>query len=285
MEPGTPGEPERRWRGVALAVIFAWYAIARILEIVPGSIPQTAIVALDVSGALAFALVDGARVYGARGILVFAGICVVVGNVVENLGVVTGFPFGHYYFVNLMGPKLWHVPVLLGLAYIGMAYVSWRVAGAIVGPAGWGARGLEAPLVASAVMTSWDLAQDPVWATVLHGWVWRDGGRWFGVPVSNYLGWYGTVLLIYLLFAFYLRKRADAAEAGGSAGPALLFYAVCATGNVMQILPSQAVAVVADPTGRLWQVADILHASALVSIFVMGGFAVLGRAREARRAL
>lgn len=267
---------------VALGVVFAWYAIARILEIFPGSIPQTAIVALDVLGALAFALVDGARGYGLRGIVVFAGICVVVGNVVENLGVATGFPFGHYSFVNLMGPKLWHVPVLLGLAYIGMAYVAWRVAGAIAGPVSFaGARVLALPLLAAAIMTSWDVAQDPVWATVLHGWVWRDGGPWFGVPVSNYLGWYGTVLLIYLLFAVYLRKSGDAAK--GSAGPALLFYAVCAAGNVMQILPRQAVGVVADPTGKLWQVGDITRASALVSIFVMGGFAVVGWMRQARR--
>jgi len=271
---------------VALGVIFAWYSMARILEIFSGSIPQTAIVALDVLGALAFALVDGTRGYGLRGIVVFAGICVVVGNVVENLGVVTGFPFGHYYFVNLMGPKLWHVPALLGLAYIGMAYVSWRVAGAILGPVSFaGARVLAVPLLASAVMTSWDLAQDPVWATVLHGWVWRDGGAWFGVPASNYLGWYGTVFVIYLLFAVYLRKSGDAAGANGSAGPALLFYAVCAAGNVVQILPRQAVAVVADPTGKLWQVADILHGSALVSIFVMGGFAVLGWMRRAGRGL
>jgi len=270
---------------VPLAVIFASYAIARILEILPASIPQTAIVALDVLGALAFALVDGARVYRLRGILVFAGICIVVGNIAENLSVVMGFPFGHYYFVNLMGPKLGHVPVLLGLAYIGMAYVSWRVAGAIVGPAGWGARGLEVPLVASAVMTSWDLAQDPVWATVLHGWVWRDGGAWFGVPVSNYLGWYGTVLVIYLLFALYLRRRGKVAGAHAAAGPALLFYAMCAAGNVMQVLPRHGHAVVADPTGKLWQVADITHASALVSIFVMGGFAALGWVRQARRGL
>jgi putative membrane protein len=269
-----------------LAVIFAWYSIARILEILPTSIPQTAIVALDVLGALAFALVDGTRAYRVRGILVFAGICIVVGNVAENLGVATGFPFGRYYFVNLMGPKLWHVPVLLGLAYIGMAYVSWTVARAILGPVGFaGARVLAVPLLASAVMTSWDLAQDPVWATVLHGWVWRDGGAWFGVPASNYLGWYGTVFVIYLLLAVYLRKSGDAAGANGSAGPALLFYALCAAGNVLQVLPRQATAAVADPTGRVWQVADILHGSALVSIFVMGGFAVLGWMRRAGRGL
>jgi putative membrane protein len=267
-------------------LLLACYLGARVLEVVPASIPRTAIVALDVISAMAFALVDGAHHYRLRGILAFALICIVVGNLVENLGVATGFPFGRYYFVELMGPKLFQVPVLLGLAYIGMAYVSWSVARLIVGgahsPEG-GSGLLPVPAVAAFVMVAWDLAQDPVWSTVLHGWVWRDGGPWFGVPISNYLGWYGTVFLIYLLFALYLRRRPVQATAGPepSLRPALLFYAVCAACNVLQTIPPAIPAIVADPTGKQWQAADITAASALVSIFVMGGFAVIAAARLA----
>ena len=214
---------------LALSLILASYACARILEVAPTSIPRTAIVALDVLSAMAFALTDGVRHYRLRGILVFTVICTVLGNLVENLGVTTGFPFGHYYFVELMGPKLFHVPVLLGLAYIGMAYVSWMLARLIVGHSYAPVSGIRVatlPLVASFVMVAWDLAQDPVWATILHGWVWRDGGPWFGVPISNYLGWYGTVFTIYLFFALYLRCRPalPIATSMASLRPALLFY-------------------------------------------------------------
>jgi putative membrane protein len=240
-----------------------------------------AIVALDVVSAMAFALTDGSRHYRLRGILVFACICTVVGNLVENLGVTTGFPFGRYYFVELMGPKLFHVPVLLGLAYIGMAYVSWALAGVIVGrpdaPIG-GARLFTLPLLASAIMTAWDLAQDPVWATVLHGWVWRDGGTWFGVPVSNYFGWYANLFVIYLLFALYLRRNPARSIAASRASwrPTLIFYGLCAAGNVLQVKSTYPIsALVQDPTGKLWRVADITAASALVSIFLMGGFVAL----------
>jgi putative membrane protein len=263
--------------GVALGLILATYACARVLEIAPTSIPRTAVVALDVLSALAFALVDGARHYRLRGMLVFAVICAVVGNLSENLSVNTGFPFGHYYFSELMGPKLFQVPVLLGLAYIGMAYVSWVVARLIVGdpkaPVA-GARLIALPLVASFVMVAWDLAQDPVWGTVLHGWVWRDGGPWFGVPVSNYLGWFGTVFTIYLLFALHLRRHPvpHISPDRGSWRPALLFYAFCAAGNVLQTIPRAVPAVVQDPAGHTWRVADITGASALVSTLVMGAF-------------
>ena len=275
----------RRFGAVfALGLILASYACARILEVVPSSLPRTAIVALDVLSAMAFALFDGARHYRLRGILAFAAICAIVGNITENLSVVTGFPFGRYYFVELMGPKLLHVPVLLGLAYIGMAYVSWTLARLIVGnrsaPVA-AAQVLTLPLAASFIMVAWDLAQDPVWATVLHGWVWRDGGHWFGVPVSNYLGWYGTVFAIYLLFALYLRRRpAQALPASrGRWHPALLFYTLCAAGNVLQTVPKAVPAIVLDSTGKPWRVADITGASALVSIFVMGAFSVLAWTR------
>src|SRR5580692_4711424 len=129
--PRPPSQPPHLMNAPAsrritpiLAIVFAAYVTARALEIAPSHIPRIAIVALDVISALAFALVDGTRTLGIRGILIFAAICIFVGNIIENLGVATGFPFGHYYFAELMGPKLFYVPVLLGLAYIGMAYVS-----------------------------------------------------------------------------------------------------------------------------------------------------------------
>jgi uncharacterized membrane protein len=275
------------WRTAsALGFILALYALARILEVAPTPLPQTAIVALDVLSSMAFALVHGARHYGLRGILAFTAICVVVSNAIENLGVLTGFPFGRYYFAGLMGPKLFNVPVLLGLAYIGMAYVSWTLARLIAGHADAQAPGthlLMLPTVASFIMVAWDLAQDPVWATVLHGWVWLDGGPWFGVPISNYLGWYLTVFIIYLTFALDLRRwPAEAVPAARASWlAAVLFYAVCAAGNVLQRIPTPNPAVVLDPTGKQWRVSDITGASALVSIFVMGAFAVLGWLRPA----
>ncbi|HVZ84399.1 MAG TPA: carotenoid biosynthesis protein [Terracidiphilus sp.] len=270
--------PAASARSFTLSVIFIAYATARMLEIAQPPISRTAIVALDVLSAMAFALVDGARRYGLRGILVFAGICAVVGNVIENIGVVTGFPFGHYYFVELMGPKLFHVPVLLGLAYIGMAYVSWVLACAIA-CSHW----IATPFLAACIMTAWDLAQDPVWATVLHGWVWRDGGAWFGVPLTNYLGWLGTVFFIYVLFATHLRHQPRAVGTSAPVFPAVLFYALCGAGNVAQCIPHTSPAFAADPTGKLWRVEDILHASALVSVFVMGTFAALAWARTRKR--
>ena len=273
-----------RATNLLLVLIVAIYGITRLLESTSHSSAPTVLVALDILSALAFALIHGARHYGVRGIGVFVAICLIVGNVIENIGVMTGFPFGRYFFADLMGPKLFNVPILLGCAYIGMAYVSYVLASILLGridPILAGAHSFALPVVAGFIMVAWDLAQDPVWATVLHGWIWRDGGPWFGVPVSNYFGWYLNVFLIYLLFTVFLSRRPARHIRAESASwtLAILLYSVCAAGNVLQCIPSPNPATTADPTGKLWRVTDITGASALISIFVMGAFAVFAWVR------
>src|SRR5579863_4219522 len=160
--------PHGRSANYPLGLIVVAYPAARFLEVIPNHLPQTAIVALDVLSALAFAIVHGAWQYGWRGIAAFIAICLVLGNLSENLSIATGFPFGHYYFAGLMGVKIFNVPILFGLADIGIAYVAWTVARLIAGDAGSpvSRTGVFAlPLIASFIMVAWDLAQDPVWAT------------------------------------------------------------------------------------------------------------------------
>jgi Carotenoid biosynthesis protein len=53
-------------------------------------------------------------------------------------------------------------------------------------------------------MVSWDVAMDPYQSTVTGDWIWHDGGGYFGVPLHNYAGWFGTVftfMLVYFVFA------------------------------------------------------------------------------------
>ena len=175
-----------RTSALVFTFVLAACTFARVLEVIPIRVPSLVIVALKVLSALAFAVVDGARHYRLRGILVFAAICALVDNIAENLSFSTGFPFGHDYFTGLMGAKLFQVPGLPGLASIGMAYISWTLGRPIAGQA---TNLFTVPITASFIMVAWDFAQDSVWGTVLNGWAWIDGAPWFGVPISNYFGW------------------------------------------------------------------------------------------------
>lgn len=271
---------------ITLTALLALYAFARILEILPFSTPSTPIVALEILSALAFALIHGAQHYRLRGILAFAAITLILGNIVETIGVHTGLPYGHYEFLPLMGPQLNRVPILLGLAYIGMAYASWTLARLILGATAIrlaGSQLITVPILAAVIMTAWDFAQDPVWSTLLHAWRWYDGGVWFGVPLTNYAGWLLTVFLIYVAFALLLRRSgAFPVPARPHWRAAVLLYALCALGNVLQLLRPQSAEVIADPSGAQWHTAAILSASALVSVFFMGSFAVAAWLRIAK---
>jgi putative membrane protein len=269
---------------LALWALLMLYAGARVLQVSPGKVPIVLVVALHVLPPIVFALIHGAMFCRWRGILIFFAVCLVVGNIFENVGVRTGFPFGHYYFTDLMGPKLFVVPIQLGLAYLGMAYLSWTLARLILGGMRnplEGSRVVTLPLVAAFIMVAWDFSQDPIWSTILHLWIWQQGGAYFGVPASNFFGWFLTVYVFYQLFALYLRGRSMKPEPlpPGYWHVAVLFYAVSAVGNILLALPLAGPSVVSDPTGALWRVSDITGTCALVSIFTMGVFAVMAWVR------
>jgi putative membrane protein len=134
-------------------------------------------------------------------------------------------------------------------------------------------------------MVAWDLSQDPVWATVLHAWIFPGGGAYFGVPISNFLGWYLTVYVLYQSFALYLRERLPDSKSlpPGYWRQAVFFYTVSAAGNLLLMLPQTRFRVVADPTGVQWRVSDITTTCALVTIFTMGAFALMAWVRLADR--
>jgi uncharacterized membrane protein len=272
------GKNIERWKSM-LWMLMLIYAGSRLLQVFPSGIPMLAIVALHVIPPAVFALIHGAMFYRIRGILAFVAISVLVGNVFENLGVRTGFPFGHYYFTEVMGPKILVVPVFLGLAYVGMAYLSWTLARLILEETQRplaGSRVITLALLASAIMVSWDLSMDSVWSTIVRAWIWPRGGIYFGVPLTNFLGWFVTGYVFYQLFAVYLRNRsAGNALPAGYWNMAVAFYAVSAAGNLLLLIPRPGPAVVSDPSGVPWKVSSITAASAVATISTMGGFALL----------
>jgi uncharacterized membrane protein len=261
-----------------LSTLLFLYLIGRVLQLFAGRVPNLVIVVFHVIPPAVFALIHGARIYGSRGILVFFGACLGVATFFESLSLRTGFPFGHDRFTDLMGPKISGLPVLLALAWVGMGYLSWVVSRAVLGgedkPLS-GRKMVLMPLLASFVMTSWDLSMEAVWAGVDGGWVWRDGGPYFGVPISNFFGWFLTTYVFYQLFAFYLREREPVPANARHWFLAILFYALSALGNLLMIAPPSLGSVFVDATGKPWTIANILWTSRLVSIFLMMPFSLI----------
>jgi len=176
-----------------LWVLAAVYGAALVSNISFGlSIP----IALVLLVSVVFALVHGAARYGWRGIAAFVVICLVVSNILENTSILTGFPFGHYHYTDQLGPKLFLVPLLIGPAYFANGYFAWVIGNVLVGDVRRGSRAfttIAVPVIGSFAMVMWDLTFDPRPSTIQHQWIWEQGGGYFGVPLTNYLGWFFTV--------------------------------------------------------------------------------------------
>jgi putative membrane protein len=275
LTPGKGGNLSPR----LMYLLLLLYVAARILQPFAGKVPTLLIVVLHVLPPAAFAFLHGRMVYRTRGILVFLAVCLGVGAFFESLGLRTGFPFGSYYFTDLMGPKVFQLPVLLVLAYVGMGYVSWVIGLLILGSPARTLTGRQVvllPPVASFVMVAWDLAMDPVWTNIDHAWVWRNGGAYFGVPVSNFFGWFLTIYVIYQVFAVYLRNRAFPSLPPEFWRLPVLFYGASAAGNLLLAIPSSTAGTV---TTSNWTASGIVGVCVLVSFFVMGPFTLIAWSR------
>jgi uncharacterized membrane protein len=271
----------------AIAVLFAVFMLLTslfptLLPPGPGGIVNTMLL-------VAFALVHGVVTYGGRGILFFALTCLVVSNIFENLSIITGFPFGHYHYTEILGPKIFLVPITIGGAYFGAGYLSWVISLVLLGrtnePIDRFAR-WALPVVASFLMASWDFMLDPVASTVQHDWIWENGGGFFGVPFSNYLGWLLTVFIFFSIFSGYAAVRSHSAPQGirhtrEFYAPAIIMYALLGVRNaLMSFVPSENSRIV-DAVGHVWMRHDIYEATALAAIFTAISLSILAALRLA----
>lgn len=269
-----------RWQtGILWATLFL-YALGRILQLYPERFSILPIVFLQVVPPAVFALVHGCILYRLKGMFAFTVLCLGAGALCESLSLRTGFPFGHYYFTDFMGPKVLQVPILLVLAYLGIGYCSWILSLLILGIRRQPltrSRAIALPLLASLIMLAWDFSMEAIWSTVDRAWIWRDGGPFFGVPLSNFFGWYFTAFLFYQAFALYCRANPmrPLPASPNYWRAAILCYGVCAFGNLLIFKAGLFPYSVTDASGKTWLTMDILIACTLVSLFAMVPMALL----------
>lgn len=230
-----------------------------------------------------FTLIHGAKRYGWKGIIIFTVITLIVSNILENLSIVTGFPFGHYYYTDALGPKLFLVPILIGPAYVSFGYLAWVLSTILVGEVRRRSTvftTVAVSLVASFIMVAWDLSLDPTASTINHSWIWTQGGGYFGVPISNFLGWSFTVYVFLQLFALYVRQRGRPDDLSSRAIPithhlqVILVYMWTGVWFVLVYLLSSNMQVT-DAVGKVWRTSDIYETSAIMAIYTMVFISIL----------
>ncbi len=264
LTDSTPTRNQRLTDGVLWAIVGAYLIGSRII---PGFITPLL---------FPFALLHGAKRYGWKGIGVFMVVTLIVSNILENSSILTGFPFGHYYYTDSLGPKIALVPFFISLSYISFGYLAWVFSTILVGEVRRNSTILTTvavSLVASFVMVDWDFSLDPIASTINHAWIWTQGGGYFGVPISNFLGWSFTVWIFFQLFALYQRRGAS--EDLSRALPtthylqSIIVYFWTGFGFVLGYLLRPTNTAISDAVGHVWQTGDIYETMAISAIYTM----------------
>jgi uncharacterized membrane protein len=136
----------------------------------------------------------------------------------EFIGVSTGIPFGQYSYTTTLSPALGPVPIFIPLIWCALGYFCMEAS--------------DYYIMASALMVSLDLSFDPVFSGSLHLWTWQSQGQYFGVPLSNFFGWFLASLSFFAIFFFSTRRQTK------SSSYAIAFYYLFGLDNVIGDLTS-----------------------------------------------
>lgn len=121
------------------------------------------------------------KTYGGKAWLLFL-VAFAFGLGIEWLGKTTGIPFGNYRY-TASGPSLLGVPLLVPLGWWAFSIIALSIS----------PKGMKL-LVAPLALVAWDIGLDPL--MVSQGFWQFEQGIYYGIPLTNFLGWYLSGLLL-----------------------------------------------------------------------------------------
>ena len=180
-----------------------WYAIGIVLlsfHLVPPWLEWANVVFLITAGLLSM-------LYFYRSHTPFKGagivtLVFVLSMGMESLGVHTGLFFGDYTYMTDFGPKVAGVPITIGFAWVmvmGTSHVLAAPITRVFRRFAWFIYACYGALIATAL----DLIIDPVAYKVKLYWVWHEGGAYYDIPFTNFLGWFILSFALHLFIYFF----------------------------------------------------------------------------------
>ncbi len=132
------------------------------------------------------------------------GIIYLAGFIIEAIGVNTGTIFGHYIYGDSLGLKLFSTPLMIGLNWLLLVYLTASVMEQT------GIHSALKIIIGALLMIGYDIILEQV-APAIDMWYWQDGNA----PLQNYLSWFIIAL------AFHALARAFKANMKNKLGPFL----------------------------------------------------------------
>jgi len=154
-----------------------------------------------------FAMAHALFMLGWRRAVAFFGLTAVIAFGFEFVGQATGVIFGRYAYTDVLGWKLFGIPVTVLLVYFMVIYPCTVITNLIISAHPVTQRNsvrwvLWSAVLTAFIMTAWDLTLDPLMANQVKAWLWLDGGQYFAVPFQNFFGWLATTFSIATAYRF-----------------------------------------------------------------------------------
>ncbi|MCI3922526.1 carotenoid biosynthesis protein [Paenibacillus sp. TRM 82003] len=200
------------------ALYLLWFAIGYLLvafDALPPSLRWANAAYLVLAGLLAFQWLF--RRLGARRAAVAAAGTGVISFAAEWFGVKTGLWFGDYVYGDAFAPLLFGVPLGIPFAWLAVltaanAFQPFRGGSILLRAAG-----------GATLAVAFDAALDPV-AAASGYWTWLQSGTlsFYGVPASNFAGWWLTSFVILVVLGPLWRRADTPARTEEADAPMLL---------------------------------------------------------------
>jgi putative membrane protein len=117
---------------------------------------------------------------------------------VEAVGATTGWPFGAYSYTSAFGYQIGGVlPVSVPLAWWVVILPLYGMA-RMRAPTGVFTKLILVPVFVATAAVWTDLLLEPVAWDKRGYWIWVENGPYYGVPVQNFAGWFGTAFILSL---------------------------------------------------------------------------------------
>ena len=118
-----------------------------------------------------------------RDTLFAMGIAFSVGIIAEWIGVHTNILFGDYAYGDNLGPKIWEVPVIIGVNWAILSAISCEMSRIILKNKYWRV------VLSAFLMVGIDFLIEPI-AHLMDYWHWEGNA----IPVFNFICWFGIAL-------------------------------------------------------------------------------------------
>lgn len=140
------------------------------------------------------------RWLGWRDATIFWAILGIYALSIETLAIFTGFPYGHFGYSELLGAKLFGVtPWTVFLAWTPLIIGAYAVSRTLFGNT------IVRIAVTALIATSFDLVLDPG-AVRLGFWKYASNIGFYGVPISNFVGWLVTGSIAAIVIELFLSR-------------------------------------------------------------------------------